>query len=402
MKDQELIKEYGTPFYHFDIAQLKMRIDMIKGHQSGIGLCYAMKAGPYLTRYAADYVDRLEVCSPGEYEICVRDGIAPKKILVSGVNKTGDSIKRILSLGGASGLFSIESPEQFRILENEARDFSGSKLVKLRCNIRLSSGNQFGVEKKVLEELCERILESKYLELVGIHFFSGTQKSLKKIEKELTELTSYGYELSEKYGKKLSLEYGPGLGIDYYRTDDKVLTDEELPLYNESYMEDLMGLVNNTGLRDAFGEITFEYGRYIAATCGRYFTSVVDVKRTDDTNYAILDGGLHQITYYGSMAGMKIPFVETISSKNSSMEDYVLAGSLCSVNDILVRRISMPSLDIGDTLCFNLAGAYCATEGISLFLSRDIPAIIVRTVDGAEKLLRDHIEINTYNGGYNG
>ena len=423
MNDHELIKEYGTPFYLFDTLQLKKRIEMIKEHQAGIGLCYAMKAGPYLTKYAAKYVDRLEVCSPGEYEICVRDGIAPEKILVSGVNKTGVSIKRILSLGGATGFFSIESPEQLDVLEEAAREFLDSDASftgALRCYIRLSSGNQFGVDKKTFEELCEKVINSEVLELVGIHYFSGTQKSLKKIEKELAELACFGEKLNEKFGdrlgdstkKKLSLEYGPGLGIDYYRTDDSTLGEEDLPGYNESYVEELMELVENTGLRKVFGEMTFEYGRYIAATCGRYFTSTVDVKKTDDTNFAILDGGLHQITYYGSMAGMKVPYVDLIprndkvvasdESESDMNEDYVLAGSLCSVNDILVRRIALPTLDIGDTLCFNLAGAYCATEGISLFLSRDLPAIVIRDEDGAETLIRDHIEINTFNGGYNG
>ncbi len=423
MNDHELIKEYGTPFYLFDTLQLKKRIEMIKEHQTGIRLCYAMKAGPYLTKYAAKYVDRLEVCSPGEYEICVRDGIAPEKILVSGVNKTRVSIKRILSLGGAAGFFSIESPEQLDVIENAAREFLDSNESfsgKLRCYIRLSSGNQFGVDKKTFEELCEKVINSEVLELVGIHYFSGTQKSLKKIEKELSELAEFGEKLNEKFGdrlgdstkKKLSLEYGPGLGIDYYRNDDSMLGEEELPGYNESYIEELMKLVENTGLRKVFGKMTFEYGRYIAATCGRYFTSVVDVKKTDDTNFAILDGGLHQITYYGSMAGMKVPYVDLIpgngkvvasDEEGSNMnEDYVLAGSLCSVNDILVRRIALPTLDIGDTLCFNLAGAYCATEGISLFLSRDLPAIVIRDEDGAETLIRDHIEINTFNGGYNG
>lgn len=423
MNDHELIKEYGTPFYLFDTLQLKKRIEMIKEHQTGIGLCYAMKAGPYLTKYAAKYVDRLEVCSPGEYEICVRDGIAPEKILVSGVNKTGVSIKRILSLGGAAGFFSIESPEQLDVIENAAREFLDSDASftgALRCYIRLSSGNQFGVDKKTFEELCEKVINSEVLELVGIHYFSGTQKSLKKIEKELAELADFGEKLNEKFGdrlgdstkKKLSLEYGPGLGIDYYRTDDSTLGEEELPGYNESYIEELMKLVEKTGLRKVFGEMTFEYGRYIAATCGRYFTSAVDVKKTDDTNFAILDGGLHQITYYGSMAGMKVPYVDLIPGNDKAVasyeggsnmnEDYVLAGSLCSVNDILVRRIALPTLDIGDTLCFNLAGAYCATEGISLFLSRDLPAIVIRDEDGAETLIRDHIEINTFNGGYNG
>jgi diaminopimelate decarboxylase len=173
--------------------------------------------------------------------------------------------------------------------------------------------------------------------------------------------------------------------------------------FAEPAIEELMDIVGRTDLEDCYSDITFEYGRYIAAPCGKYFTGVVDVKRTGKTDYAILEGGLHQITYFGSMAGMKVPYINYISdtSKKES-RDYVLAGSLCSVNDILVRKVNLPRLDIGDTLCFNLAGAYCATEGISLFLSRDLPAIVVTEESGNEMLLREHIETNYLNGGYNG
>lgn len=397
-----IIKKYKTPFYLYDISELKRRVHMIKEHQKEIGLCYAMKAAPLLAGYIAPYVDRLEVCSPGEYEICIRDNVNPEQILVSGVNKTRESILRILSLGGASGLFTIESPEHFEILNDTSNDFFKDSAGKLKIYIRLSSGNQFGVDRTSLEELSDKVIASEHLELVGIHYFSGTQKSLKKIEKELTGLTEYGTKLREKYGKSFSLEYGPGLEIDYFLPGKNDKQASELHHFNESAITDLMEIVERAEIRSSFSDITFEYGRYIAATCGRYFTGVADVKTTEGTNYAILEGGLHHISYFGSMAGMKVPYIDYLPAAKESdeVQDYVLAGSLCSVNDILVRKISLPKLDIGDTLCFNLTGAYCSTEGISLFLSRDLPAIVILDENGNAELVREHIETNTFNGGY--
>ena len=427
MNIENIIKKYKTPFYLYDIPTLKSRVEMMRGHQKEIGLCYAMKAAPLLAGYIAPFVDRLEVCSPGEYEICIRDNVKPQQILVSGVNKTRESMARILSLGGA-GHFTIESPEHFEILEDVTREYNQNNASneKLNIYIRLTSGNQFGVDRATLESLAEKVISSEYLELVGIHYFSGTQKNLKKIENELTELTTVGQEIQKKFGREFSLEYGPGLGIDYFKTDknpDKDLdkTSDRLTI-NEAALSELMEVVDKTGIRNSYSDITFEYGRYIAATCGKYFTGVADVKSNDGTNYAILEGGLHQITYYGSMAGMKVPYIDyystsgqedispetkinsgsNLTEENTQPRDYVLAGSLCSVNDILVRKISLPKLDIGDTLCFNLTGAYCATEGIALFLSRDLPAVVVVDENGEEKLVREHFETNTFNGGYHG
>ena len=58
---------------------------------------------------------------------------------------------------------------------------------------------------------------------------------------------------------------------------------------------------------------SLNYSFTIESTCGKYITGIADVKTSDGTNYAILEGGLHQIVYYSSMAGMKVPFVEYIA-----------------------------------------------------------------------------------------
>ena len=60
-------------------------------------------------------------------------------------------------------------------------------------------------------------------------------------------------------------------------------------------------------------------------------------------------------------------------------EEWTVFGSLCTVNDILVKRIPLAGLAIGDVLVFERAGAYCVTEGMSLFLSRDLPAVVLHS-----------------------
>ena len=52
------------------------------------------------------------------------------------------------------------------------------------------------------------------------------------------------------------------------------------------------------------------------------------------------------------------------------------------MNDILVKQATLPQVQEGDTLCFLNTGAYCMTEGISLFLSRDLPSIYLLQENG--------------------
>ena len=49
-------------------------------------------------------------------------------------------------------------------------------------------------------------------------------------------------------------------------------------------------------------------------------------------------------------------------------------------------------IEIGDVICFENTGAYCMTEGISLFLSRDIPSVYIKKEDGTYLCVRDSFE----------
>ncbi|MEI3412825.1 MAG: hypothetical protein V8Q57_06260 [Blautia sp.] len=42
-----------------------------------------------------------------------------------------------------------------------------------------------------------------------------------------------------------------------------------------------------------------EMGRYLAYLCGFYLTSIVDMKVNHEQSYAIVDGGINHLNYYG-------------------------------------------------------------------------------------------------------
>ncbi|MCR5336956.1 MAG: alanine racemase [Lachnospiraceae bacterium] len=414
---EKIIRTYKTPFYLYHENVLKDTCERIREMLPGISLCFAMKAAPVLTGVMDRYADRLEVCSPGEFEICQRAGIAPEKILVSGVNKSPENVQRFLECAGEKAGFTIESERHLRLLEEGAKS-SGRKL---NCYIRLSSGNQFGVDRDEFLKILDAVEASQHLTFTGVHFFSGTQKTSNRIEKELNMLTQFGAKIEKQTGRKAELEYGPGLSISYFETKKKELGTEEISedqaitdqskvamvRESEETIQKLSDSVKSSGIRDGFSGITFEYGRFLAAKSADYYTAVADLKQTEGTNYAILEGGIHQVAYYGSMSGMKVPHLEVISltenDGNADMKketgDYVLAGSLCSVNDILARSASLPILSIGDVIRFPLSGAYALTEVPALFLSRDLPAILLSECSGNTRKLRDHMETNGINDG---
>jgi len=363
------ITEAGTPAFLFDEGVFKERlreIDRILNKGKGnsrINICYAAKANPFLLTAASEITDRLEICSQGEMDIVHSLSIDGEKVLYSGVSKTAEDIRKAISQGMRHA--TAESLGHLELLQQEAATAG----VTLTVLLRLNSGAQFGMSTADIERaLAER---EKYtaLWMEGIHFFRGTQRrKIKQQEEELVMLEGFIRNLREKYHLPLSkLEYGPGLFVPYFEGED--FSDTLLPL-----KELLPALLRAS----KWAELTVEMGRFFAASCGTYLTTVTDLKDTEDAHIAILDGGIHQLTYAGQMMGMKIPKLYLPYRRgtgDTTKQHYMLCGSLCTTSDVLVRDVELPRLQVGDVLAFENVGAYTVTEGIGLFLSHALPSV---------------------------
>lgn len=380
---RSLLSQHATPMYLFDGAALEQRVSYLRSKlPQGVGLCYAIKANPFLAGFLAPLVERLELCSPGEYRICDAQRLSKSQFVVSGVYKSPEFIQEILPFSPA--IFTVESMEQFHLLHRTAQD-SGSPVALL---LRLTSGNQFGLEADEITAILTEHGNDPLLHFKGIQYFSGTQKtSLKRLQRELNTVDEFMLTLERLLGRPMEeLEFGPGFPVSYY-VDDTFQEDE--------FLEGFSQLLQNMTFS---GTITLELGRSLVAHCGTYFTQVVDAKRNHKQNYAIVDGGMHQLVYYGQSMAMKLPPIRHITKYSPGNEEpWNICGSLCTINDILVKQLPLPSLHIGDVLAFERAGAYCMTEGISLFLSRDLPAILYRHPDGTVEELRPHLETHPLN-----
>ena len=371
----ELLKVEKTPLYVFDIGELEDRIRYLKeALPDRIELCYAVKANTFIAKEADRFVDHLEICSPGEYRICKSLSIPDHKYIISGVNKEPALMEEMIISGIRR--FTAESTNQFELLKSLAIK-TGRKISIL---LRLTAGSQFGMDEEDLERIVKDNLEEPSVVLSGIQYFSGTQKtSLKKLRRELNYLDKYIQELRERTGYYPDkLEYGPGFPVCYFRGEEFEET-EFLGSFNELLSE-----------MDYQGSVTLELGRSIAASCGTYLTQVVDIKENKTESYAILDGGMHQLVYFGQSMAMKHPHIKLFPKREEKeVKEWNLCGSLCTTNDILVKRYPLANLKVGDVLSFEITGAYSMTEGIALFLSRELPGIFLLDREGNFLKVRD-------------
>lgn len=399
-----------TPYYVFDTDEFAKRAAMIRAALDCKGgrripLCFSIKANPFLLHRLPAGLDHVEVCSPGELEICIALGVKPESIIYSGVMKEKCDIERAVSYG--AGILTCESIRHAALISEvmleciqEGAHEAEFAETKAQVILRLTSGNQFGMSLEDIEYIISHPDEFKGITVIGIHYYSGTQKSLRKINKDLEKIKSALTMLKEKYSFEPQLvEYGPGLCVEYFEDDwqekEKQSLDEAAEALREFAKEYPLGI---------------EMGRFLAASCGKYYTQVKDLKSTGDANYAILDGGIHHLNYFGQRMAMQVPPIRVYGGEGSENEekpgveltqmpdaDYTLCGSLCTVADVLVREVKLKKLELGDVLEFGHCGAYSVTEAPALFLSRQLPAIYAYSKECGYGCLREHIpaaEIN--------
>lgn len=377
MDIEKIVKKYQTPLYIYDIDELVDRVNYLKDKLTNCKLVYAVKANTFIIKEIDNYVDKYEICSEGEFDICNKLGINHNKMVISGVNKDKKYVEKLIS-NYDIGRYTIESLIHYKYLEEYSKKYN----KKINVLIRLTSGNQFGVSESDFKYIIENY-DKDLMTICGLEYFSGTQKhSTKKIQKEIDYINEFINVLKEEYNFDINeVEYGPGLPVMYYDDD----FDED------AFFKEVKEILNQINCNN----ILIETGRSVSASCGKYLTSVVDLKSNKNGNFAIVDGGINHLVYYGSTLSMKTPNFDLIS-KGKDKDTYNIFGSLCTTNDILLKNINVNKLSLGDIFIFKKVGAYSSTEGISLFLSRDLPKIVLYK-DGKTKLIRDIIKTSDIN-----
>lgn len=384
----------NSPAYIFDVDEFAKQVDRIKSAiGDSIPLCFSIKANPFLLNCIPDGLKRVEVCSPGELSICQELKVAPEKIIYSGVMKEYEDVSRAVEYDVA--ILTAESLLHIEI-ENKVCLEQGKKKDVI---LRLTSGNQFGMSAEDIETIIKNRDEYSGVNIIGIHYYSGTQKKVRNIQKDFQRIESVLENLKEKYNFEPQLvEYGPGISVNYF---EYPFEDTDMKM-----LQEVAALIKEFGEKYPLG---IEMGRFLATSCGHYLTTVKDIKNNSDTDYVIFDGGIHHLKYHGQKLAMQIPplyhigkgdnLEETVKKSvinklaNNFKEEetyrpYTLCGSLCTVADLLVREVNLPELSIGDCLLFGRCGAYSVTEGTVLFLSRNMPAIYLYSEKWGMKEIR--------------
>jgi diaminopimelate decarboxylase len=370
----------GTPFYCYSSATIERHYKVFAGAFADVDalVCYAMKANSNQAVIAT--LARLgagaDVVSEGELLRARAAGVAPDRIMFSGVGKTARELalavdERILCVN-------VESEPELELLAGIAAGKGRIADISIRVNpdvdakthAKIATGkaeNKFGIPISRAREVYAHAAKLKGVRVVGVDMHIGSQ---------IVELDPFGdaFGLLADFvgvlradGHTIThVDLGGGLGIPYRE-------DNEPPPDPDAYAAVVKRATRGLGCK-----LIFEPGRLIVGNAGILVTRVLYLKRGEAKTFVIVDAGMNDLirpTLYDAHHDIR-PVREPAVGAHRIIADVV--GPVCESGDFLARDRSLVEPQAGDLLAVMTAGAYGATQSGTYNSRALIPEVLVR------------------------
>lgn len=348
-----------TPVYAYSTAALRERAaayaNLSLPQATGRHLaCYAVKANgnPAIVSLLREAGLGADVTSGGELFLAQRAGVAPDKIIYSGVGKTKPEISEALTTGIRA--LHIESEQELAAIAAVAESMQVVAPVGVRVNPNINAathpyistglhGHKFGVPRDRAVGILQAAHTHPWLRPVGIAAHIGSQ---------ITELGPYVESVEflvqladELRAGGLALDYidvGGGLGIGYQSAAPSI--------------SEWAGAVAPRVWASGY-ELVMEPGRSIVGPAGVLLTRVLYTKDQGDKCFVIVDAGMTDLirpTLYQAHH----PIVPAHQPHSAELARVDVVGPICETGDFLARDRDLPPLAAGDLVAVLFAGAY--------------------------------------------
>lgn len=374
-----LAEEIGTPFYCYSSATFRRHVRVMREAFAGRDtvLAYAMKANSNqaILKLIASEGGGADVVSLGELERALRAGIAPDRIVFSGVAKTREEMARGLEAGILC--FNVESEPELERLDRVAGDMGKIAPVSVRINpdvdarthAKISTGkseNKFGIPYARALDVYARIAKSSNLNAVGVDMHIGSQiTELEPFDNAFALLADLVGQLRAAGHGIEHVDVGGGLGIPY----DQSNTPPPDPV---EYARLVRRHVDPLGCK-----LILEPGRVIAGNAGIMVCRVEYVKNTATRRFVIVDAGMNDLlrpTLYEAHHDV-LPVNEAGPDAGTVRADIV--GPVCETGDYLALDREIGDAGEGDLIAVMTAGAYGAVMASTYNTRPLVPEVLV-------------------------
>src|SRR5262245_13767560 len=317
-------------------------------------------------------------------------GIAPDKIMFSGIGKTA----RELALAVDEGILcvNVESEAELDLLSSIAAGKGRIANVSVRVNpdvdarthAKIATGkaeNKFGIPISRARAVYARAAKLPGLKVSGVDMPIGRQIiELAPFDDAFALLSDFVRSLRADGHVISHVDLGGGLGIPYRE-------DNEPPPHPEAY-----AAMVKRATRDLGCMLIFEPGRLIVGNAGILVTRVLYLKRGEAKTFVIVDAGMNDLirpTLYEAHHDIR-PVREAGAGSWHIVADVV--GPVCESGDFLALDRDMPEPQPGDLLAVMTAGAYGAVQAGTYNTRALVPEVLVREDEWA--LVRPRLEVS--------
>jgi diaminopimelate decarboxylase len=364
----ELVREFGTPLFVLDLADVRERIGRYRESFGGGNVFYAAKA--FLTKSFASVVAAedigIDCVAGGEVFTALAGGFPAERIAVHGNNKSRAELTACLEAG--VGRIIVDSFSELELLRELTREMETVVRVLLRVTPGVDVGHhthsylttgaedsKFGFPiGEIAMRAADMVARTEELELVGLHSHIGSQIfDLEPFAEAGRKMVAFLAEVRRATALEIpELDLGGGMGIAY------LPTDAPPPI------EDLAKVLHDTIAAEAERHSTpvptvkVEPGRSIVGPAMLTLYTTGTIKDVPGVRrFVAVDGGMSD--------NIRVPLYQAAytylsAGRPEAPHDHpsTIAGKLCETGDIIGTDVPLPDVEPGELIACAATGAY--------------------------------------------
>lgn len=376
---ETLADAVGTPFYCYSEATIRRHLRVFRDAFGDLNplIAYSVKANSNLSvlKIVGEEGAGADVVSGGELIRALEAGIAPDKIVFSGVGKTKNDMAAALDAGIFQ--FNVESEGELVALDAVARSKGTRAPIAFRVNPNISAGghekistgkaeDKFGVSWTRARDFYRMGARLVGLDVKGVDVHIGSQISeLEPFERAFARVAELVSDLRADGHQIERLDLGGGLGISYGDTKD--------PPHPDDYARLIRRITAPLGVK-----LIFEPGRMIVGNAGILVARVLYVKEGERRRFIIVDAAMNDLIRPALYDAFHA--IEPVRPRAGDKSPADVVGPVCETGDRFAKDRPLAPLIENDLVAFMSAGAYGAVQA-SQYNSRPLVAELM--VSGA-------------------
>jgi len=375
--------EIGTPFFCYSTATIERHYRLFA---EAVGapvakIFYAMKANSNLAvlRALARLGAGADTVSEGEIRKAIAAGIAPARIVFSGVGKTEEELAYAVSAGIYQ--INVESEGELEALSRICAAVGKRQNVAVRINPDVgagghakittgSSANKFGVSLEDAERIYVRAANLPGVSMVGIAVHIGSQiLIIDELRSAFGRMRMLADRLRNQGLRVERLDLGGGLGIPYQIPENF----DHGPELIQAYARMVKGVFAGLDV-----ELGYEPGRLIVGNAGILVTKVLYLNPRPSRTFLVVDAAMNDLVRPAMYDAYHEIWPVRQPPPAATRRRYDVVGPICESGDTFAVDRQLPEANQGDLLAFLTAGAYGAVMSSTYNTRRLVPEVLVK------------------------